>query len=86
MKKKTILQRHFPGWDEEDALDRVLSFVMFWPLLPMTLAKGCDWPLRVGAMVAFPMLYIVNIPFMILILFPALMAVVAREMWREMSK
>jgi hypothetical protein len=66
--------------------DRAITVVMFWPMLPMSIAKGRHWAWRITAMLSYPILFAVNIPFIFVLMLPLLFAAIIREMWMEMSE
>ena len=85
MNYRDVIQDHFVPSEKDDALDWLGSILMFWPLLPMTLAKGRHWTVKLGAMVAYPLLFAVNLPFLLVLLVPTIMALAIRDMWRDLQ-
>lgn len=77
---------HFANVGDHSRLDYALTVIMFWPLLPFSLANGHYWLWRLAAIPAYLVLFVVNIPFFIAFGIPMLFAAIVRDIWREMSK
>ena len=85
MKFRAAVAEHFNNNTATWWGERVLCGVMFWPMFPLTLAKGSHWLARLLAIVAYPLCFVVNIPFMLAIVLPFMLLTMIRAMWQGMA-